>query len=136
MCLFVSGQKTRTLKVYLRMMMQQRRYSTVWFQDFAPVVAMLWPRQKVEEFLEWAKDAKLPGMPNPRSDDAVVGSWMKFTRQTILATVPSLVEHPDDVVSVKKDGFIDTWGKDRGRKACWFIGDEDPLQYDWSSDMS
>lgn len=132
-CLFVSGTKTRTLKHYLKAMTQQKRYSTVWFQDFAPVVAMLWPRQKAQEFLEWSRDAKLPGMPNPRSDDAVVGSWMKFTRQTVLATVPSLVEHPDDVPSVKrKEGTIDTWGRDKGRQACWYIGDEDPLQHDWS----
>lgn len=95
------------------------------------MVAMIWPRPKAESFLTWAETAKLPGMPNPRSDDAVVGSWMKFTRQEILATVPSLVEHPDDTPSVKHDKLKDFYGG-KSRRAIWFAGDDDPLLKDWT----
>jgi len=111
------------------------RYSTIWFQDFLPVVAVLWPRAKVEEFLEWSKDAKLPGLPNPRSDDAVVGSWMKFTRQTVLATVPSIVEHPDDTLSVKwsEGSNVPSGTENKRRRAFNYIGDSDPLELDWTA---
>lgn len=130
-CLFVSGTRNATLKKYLRAMLAKQSYSTIWFQDFCPVVALLWPRQKAEAFLQWSSTAKLPGMPNPRSDDAVVGSWMKFTRQEILATVPSLVEHPDDTPSVKYDKLKDSYGS-KTRRAIWWIEDGDPLLYDWT----
>ena len=133
-CLFVSGRRSHTLKYYRRAAAAKQAYSKIWFQDFLPVVAVLWPRVKVEEFLDWAKDAKLPGMPNPRSDDAVAGSWMKFTKQTVLATVPSLVEHPDDTPSVKwsVDSRVPSGHKNKRNRACWFIGDDDPLELDWS----
>lgn len=135
-CLFVSGRKTHTLKNYHKAVRSKLRYSPLWFQDFAPVVAVLWPREKVQEFLEWSKDAKLPGMPNPRSDDAVVGSWMKFTRQTILATVPSLVQHPDDTPSVKwsAESNVPSGYGNRASKAFMYIEDADPLVLDWTKD--
>lgn len=129
-CLFVSGHRSHTQKRYLQAMNARKPYSQVWFQDFCPVVAMIWPRAQAQEFLEWSKDAKLPGLPNPRSDDAVVGSWMKFTKQKIFATVPSLVEHPDDCESHSRQKI--SYGKDKGRRACWYIGGADPLEIDWS----
>lgn len=130
-CLFVSGTRNATLKKYLRAMLAKQAYSTIWFQDFCPVVAMIWPRAKAQAFLKWSETAKLPGMPNPRSDDAVVGSWMKFTRQEVLATVPSLVEHPDDTPSVKHDIPKAPLGS-KSRTAIWFIEDDDPLLKDWT----
>lgn len=133
-CLFVSAARTKTLKQYQRAARSGNRYSTIWFQDYMPVVAAIWPRDKAEEFLAWSVDAKLPGMPNPRSDDAVVGSWMKFTRQTVLATIPSLVEHPDDTPSVKwHESKVPSGTGNKARRAFLFIGDSDPLELDWSS---
>jgi hypothetical protein len=131
-CLFVSGTRSHTLKRYRRSIDARESYSQIWFQDFLPVVAVIWPRVKVQEFLEWAKDAKLPGMPNPRSDDAVAGSWMRFTKQKVLATVPSLVEHPDDTPSVKwgEDSRVPSGHGNKSKRACWFIGDDDPLELD------
>lgn len=132
-CLFVSGARTHTLKVYCKAVRGKLRYSQVWFQDYLPVVAVLWPRTKVEHFMEWLPDAKLPGVQKPwRSDDAVIGSWMKFTKQTVLATVPSLVEHPDDTPSVKWNTPRIQIGKDKRRRAFHYIGDADPLELDWT----
>lgn len=133
--LFVSGMKTKTLRVYQKAMRMGHRYSPIWFQDFCPVVATIWPRPKMEEFFEWwATGPKLPGLPNPRSDDAVVGSWMKFTKQLVLATVPSLVEHPDDTTSVKwtAESRVPSGTGNKYRRAYHYIGDEDPLNFDWA----
>lgn len=133
-CLFVSGARTKTLIHYRQAVRSGLRYSKVWFQDYCPVVAMLWPRTKVNEFLQWyADDPKLPGMVKPyRSDDAVVGSWMKFTRQTVLATVPSLVEHPDDTLSVKwNESRVPSGTGNKRRRAFQYIGDANPLELDW-----
>lgn len=93
-----------------------------------PVVAVLWPREKALGLHQWTSgDVRLPGIPHPRSDDAVAGYWMRMTRQEVLVTIPSLVEHPDDVPSVK--GGTQRAGK--GRNAFLFIGDADPLEITW-----
>lgn len=133
-CLFVSGARTKTLRHYQQAMRSKLNYSQVWFQDYCPVVATLWPRAKVDEFLEWwSAGPKLPGMREPyRSDDAVVGSWMKFTRQKVLATVPSLVEHPDDTLSVKwNESRVPSGTGNKYRKAYNYIGERDPLELNW-----
>lgn len=72
--------------------------------DFLPVVAVLWPVAKAQEFLVWATDPNRLRHKNgqpfiERSDDAMGGRWMRQTQQRILATIPSLIEHPDDVIS-------------------------------------
>lgn len=97
---------------------------------FVPVVALLWPVSKIAPFLEWASTAKLPGWPRPaRSDDAVVGQWARSTQQNIWITVPSLVQHPDTSDSLI--GRQAHWGKDKGRVAMAWIGDQDALDFDW-----
>jgi len=123
-CLFLAPQPRRTSRDALRAMKEKRRYVTVFIRDFCPVVAMLWPRGKALEFREWAKDASLPGQPNPRSDDAVVGRWMISTRQRILATVPSLVQHRADVPAVK--GVENASSR---FSALFFCADA--LEYEW-----
>ncbi len=99
-------------------------------RSFLPIVAVLWPREKAEEFLKWTQDgALLPGVRGePRSDDAVAGRWKMVTRQTVYACVPSIIEHPDTAES--------TIGK-RSRnsraaaRVAAFIA-EDAGAYDWS----
>lgn len=128
-CLFLGGQPRRTAKDALRASKAGKRYVQLFFRDFVPVVGVLWPRHKAEEFLEWSRDARLPGQSNPRSDDAVVGRWMLMTRQRVLATVPSLVQHPDEVPSLI--GRRAHAGKDKGRVALLYC-EGDPMGYDWS----
>lgn len=134
-CLFVSAARTKTLREYVRASRSGRRYATIWFQDYLPVVATLWPKSQAARFLHWTEsdDFRTPGMPNPRSDDAVAGSWMKFTRQKVLATIPSLVQHPDDTPSVKwgAESRVPSGTGNKGRRAFNYIGDEDPLELDW-----
>ena len=128
-CLFVGGLPRATARDLLQAGKQGKHYARVHITDFVPVVAMLWPVQKAAEFLEWALTAKLPGLPNPRSDDAVVGGWARQTRETVLATFPSLVEHPDVVESLI--GREHRAGQNKGRVALAWIGEGDPLQIPW-----
>lgn len=101
---------------------------------FCPVVALLWPIDALERFKAWAACNPLPGRPTPASDDAIVGEWYKRNQasETIWVSVPSLVEHPDMTESVK-GRRNEVWGRDKGRVAAMYIGDEDPLSYDWFS---
>lgn len=93
--------------------------------EFCPVVALLWPVRKVEEFMDWVDtNPRRLGHRNPRSDDSVVGKWCAITHQTIRFTMPSLVQHLGDQPSVKG-------GPTPASKmtAIWFA--EDGLSYDW-----
>lgn len=130
-CLFLARLPQEASKKAMLVMRRRtgERYVQLSWRNFLPVVAVLWPRAKAVEFMEWAEThAHLPGQRDPRSDDAMAGRWKMITRQTVLATVPSLVEHPDfepSTISTRAAG-----GKDKGRVALFLA--EDGLDYDWS----
>lgn len=129
-CLFLGGLPRDAALEAGRALTAGRRYSTLSLQSFMPIVAVLWPRHKAEEFLEWTKDnATLPGVRGEiRSDDAVAGRWKRITKQTVLTCVPSIVEHPDEVVStIGKRSPRSKWP---ARKASFIA--EDAGAYDWS----
>lgn len=97
--------------------------------EFCPVVGILWPVEKALEFRTWTEEnPHRLGHPRPRSDDGIVGRWSAFSKQDIRFTVPSLVEHPDLIPSVKGRNN-ESWGKDRQRVAWWFA--EDAAEYEW-----
>jgi hypothetical protein len=130
--LFISSVPRRT---YTKAMLKhgRSRYVDAHPQDLVHVVAVLWPVHKAREFSEWiiANPKRIRGDQLSTSDDANVTRWMQLTSQTIRYTIPSIVQHPDDVPSIvnetkKKDG------RDSGRTSSVFIGDEDPLKLDWS----
>ena len=125
--LFLARLPRRTSRDATLALKAHRRYVDLFIRDFVPVVAMLWPKAKAEEFMAWASTARLPGQPNPRSDDAVVGRWMLVTKQTIRATVPSLVQHPDMEPSLI--GCRVARGKDTWRVTLNLA--EDALSYEW-----
>ena len=125
--LFLAHLPRRTAKDAVKAMKSRQSYVQLFIRDFCPVVGMLWPTHKAHEFMEWTKSGRLPGQPNPRSDDAVVGRWMLTTKQTIRVTVPSLVQHLDQEPSLI--GKRAAWGRDRGRTALFFA--EDGMAYQW-----
>lgn len=128
--LFVGGLKGRTTRDFLVALDRRDSYTNIYFRDIHHVVAVLWPAAQAKAFLDWTKNNDIPGTPKPRSDDAVFGAWARLTRNRILCTVPSLVQHPDDVVSTI--GLRNRAGSDRGRVAVHYIGDGDPLELDWT----
>jgi hypothetical protein len=92
----------RTRKAALEAGARGERYCDIHHGDFLPVVAVLWPVAKALSFYEWGMQGVSHRSGRPfveRSDDAQGGRWMRQTKQRIVCTIPSLIEHPDDVAS-------------------------------------
>lgn len=92
--LFLAGAPQRSA----RLAQQAHRRGESWVRmearDWTPTVALVWPRQYAERFLDWAT-AYRGKNPKPIGDDNVVGAWTTAENVPVWATVPSLVEHPD-----------------------------------------
>ena len=123
-CLFFGGYPQGTARMMRRASMRKQSYLWMHRSPIIPLVAVLWPRYKAEEFLHWSDTAK--GMT--RADDGNAGKWTRETGQDIRVCVPSLVEHPDMEPSVK-GGQKSRWGKDPMRKAVLWA--DDGLAHQW-----
>jgi hypothetical protein len=116
--LWVGGLPGRTRKDFWIAQRRKERWSPVYFRDIHHVVALVWPHELVEEFLEWTSEHRLPGdCRGEQSDDAIVGAWARRTKKQFWATVPCLVEHNDTVPST-----IGRPQGDKGRQAIAFVG--------------
>lgn len=127
-CLFLGNMQMDTRQFALRQASHGKPFVELCLSDFMPVVATMWPVGRAEAFLEWAQAQKPRRIPD-RSDDAVAGRWMRKKQMRVLATIPSLVEHPDDVHSFVRD----VYGM---RHALFFIGERDPLDIDWRQEYA
>lgn len=130
--LFVGGLNNVTRKDYFTNSKRNLPWSPINFRDIHHVVALVWPVDAARRFLAWVETAKIPGHGHrmPRSDDAIIGCWARKETITVWATIPSLVEHPDDVPSTIGRRYSN--GMERGRTAIQFIGDGDPLEINWT----
>lgn len=129
-CLFYPGLKMRSLRAVRNAVAKKRSLFVLDRADFVPVVAVLWPIALAGSLLEWTRGRTIPGLRKPyRSDDAVTGAWMKHTRQDVYVTLPSLVQHPDVVASVKGGPHEPSGGNDPGRVAFSFC--EDAAGIEW-----
>jgi hypothetical protein len=128
-CLFLSAIPRGTLSYALRAYRRGQVYAPVFLNsNIVPVIAILWPRAKAEEFMEWTRSGvRLRGHPTPRADDGIVAQWMQRTHQEFRVTVPSIVEHDVSVPSVKGGNRV--WTNDHGGRA-YFLA-ENALDYDW-----
>lgn len=127
-CLFLGRLPADTKPRVHQAMKMGRRYVTLSWRSFLPIVAVLWPVAKLVEFREWTEAFPyLPGTREPRSDDAMAGRWKMVTRQMVRATVPSLVEHPDEELSTV--GLRAQWGG-KPRVAAYLA--DDASAFDWS----
>jgi len=122
-CLFLGAYPASTAVRARRAWLRKRNYIHLGPTSFVPLVACLWPRAKAEEFLEWSLHNK-----TTRADDGNAARWMRQTKQEVLVTVPSLVEHNDYVPSVK-GGRQHKPGAESWRHAVFLA--EDGLAYNW-----
>jgi len=122
-CLFLGGFPQGTAGKFRRALMRNERYITLLRSPIVPLVAVLWPVAVAQAFLEWGDHNRCT-----RADDGNAGRWHKQTGQHIQVCVPSLVEHPDLVPSVK-GGQQARWGKDPQRRAVFVA--KDGLDYQW-----
>jgi hypothetical protein len=129
-CLYLGGLPMRTRGEALKVGKAGKHFVDVHPGDFMPVVAVLWPIEKAREFHAWGTDPNRLRQKNgrifeERSDDAMGGRWMRQTRQRVVATIPSLIEHPDDVISTIARS-------NTGRTALFWHGEHwDALSIDW-----
>lgn len=97
---------------------------------WCPVLALAWPIEMIAPFLAWVDERNFPAAF--RADDEIVGRWLRATKQIPLASVPSLVDHPDVVPSLI--GRRALGGLDAGRiAACFIHPDCDARTIDWTS---
>lgn len=65
----------------------------------------------------------------PIADDDVYGRWCRENGLPWYATIPSLVNHDDEVPSLMRDQYA----RGSRRAACW-VGEADPGLVDWTLD--
>ena len=103
-CLYLGGLTMRSRRAALVAGKAGARFAEIHHGDFLPVVAIMWPVGLARDFYRWGSSPDRLRQRNgrvfdERSDDAMGGRWMRQARQRVVATIPSLIEHPDDVVS-------------------------------------
>lgn len=95
--------------------------------EWCPTVATCYPAPVLSRLHRWIDERTWPEWQ--MADDAPIGEFVNETGVGALMTVPSLVEHPDDVLSLVAPGTAG-YG-DASRTACCYIGDCDPSEIDW-----
>lgn len=91
-CFFVASQPVLGARRIIEAQRSRNPWAELSHTDFLPVVATCWPVPLARLFLDWAVAHALP---RDRSDDGLAGRWIRHRALRPLATVPSLVEHPD-----------------------------------------
>ena len=115
--LFVGALSNRTRKEFYSAMKSGSKWCPIYFRDIHHVVGLVWPRDLAAHFLEWYPKTRIPGPIPPKSDDAVVGFWARKNKKMVWATVPCLLEHPDDYPSTIRSHS--RFG-DKTRRAIYF----------------
>lgn len=127
--LYVSAAPLSILRSMKDACARDEPFAVVPDRSWIPAVAVVWPTGMLRRIVEFA-DAQ----PWPESfvaDDEILGRCRDALFLPVVATVPSLVEHPDVVASVvsKRRNLA---GIDRSRVAWCFV-DGDPRAIDWST---
>lgn len=98
LCLFVPTTLRQGARRLLEACSNDEGWCALDPREWVPVVALCWPTALIPEFLQWC-DRKMYTISRHRADDAVVGEFAREKNHAVYATVPSLVEHPDDQTS-------------------------------------
>jgi len=124
LCLFLSPQARRTAPDAHRAYAAGERFVRLHPLDhFVPTVAVAWPVDAARAVAAWA-DRRRWGVRQQRADDAIVKDACVGLGLEPWATVPSLVEHDDDIRSlVDGRGYR---GPRRSRQAIYAHGSLHP----------
>lgn len=97
-CLFVPGVGHLVRRIW-----QARERRERWLDfpstSFVPVVAIVYPREHALEIPAFVERKKIPVS---RADDAVISMYARACRVPVAATLPSLVQHRDEVESIMR----------------------------------
>lgn len=124
--LFVPG---RTL--LRRLMLDEHRRGGRWVQlpqslNWTPLVALAWPASQARAFVPAGEqviaDRAARGLTT-HADDPYVGAWRKRLKLPVWATVPCLVQHPDETQSLYRPTLKPSAGANRSRVAALFVDD-------------
>lgn len=97
---------------------------------WCPAIALCWPVELIQPCLTFVDEQRWP--IKFRADDEIIGRFLRDRGELALASVPSLVQHPDNVPSLV--GMRAMGGQDIGRiAACFIHPDCDPLSIDWTA---
>lgn len=122
---FLGGQPRTTAHAATLAMKKREPWATWAKRDWWPTVASSYPLAIARELAHWVDARK----PESRGDDAPAGDFLRSKPLLeAVVTVPSLVEHPDDVVSLI--GRKHMAGRNPGRCAKWLVKG-DPREIVW-----
>jgi hypothetical protein len=123
---FVPGKPPAYINAIYTARRDGRSWAALPLGTWCPVVATAWPRHLAEGLLTWAGTNRPPYW---HADDEICGRFLAWAGVPVLASVPSLVEHPDTEPSVMNGHKRVGDGRDPTRRAYFFIGDE-PEKFD------
>lgn len=99
------------------------------YPSWIPVIAVCWPTARIAPALAWVDEQDWP--EGFVSDDEIVGKIAVALGLPVWATVPSLVDHPDEVDSMMRRRRFQ--GSNPQRTApCFISPDCDALGIDWN----
>lgn len=126
---FVGGHPVENARALFDACGRGEAWAELGNRRWCPVLALVWPVEFVEPLLGYVDAQRWP--PTFRSDDEIVGRWLRHAGKLALASVPSLVEHPDVEPSLL--GKRALAGRDPGRcAACFIHPDYDARRIDWT----
>lgn len=112
------------------LMLDEHRRGNRWLQlpgslNWTPLVALAWPAELAHDFVPFGEQviaARAARGMGTHADDPYVGQWRKRRKLPVWATVPCLVEHPDETQSLYRPTLKPRAGANRSRVAALFVG--------------
>lgn len=128
--LFVAGLPHQSKMRLFWACERDQPFAVLSWDQWVPTVAVVWPVAAIVPALEFVDAQDWPR--GFTADDEIVGRVARSLLVEVVATVPSLVQHPDDV-----DSLGGPWRAMHGRNearvaACFIHEDDDPLDIDWT----
>lgn len=129
--LFVGGQPREAVLRLSKACEAGSPFASLPRHQWVPAVAVVWPTSAIPSMLDFVAAQNWP--VEFRADDEILGRATRAIGIEVVATIPSLVEHPDVVESVvarrRAMGGLNT------DRVAWCFADDadvDPLDVEWS----